>query len=256
MISVLTNTLKSLAARLRAGSQNGIGIPILCYHQIGREEGTEFPSIYLSSKDFERQIDWLVRHAYEFVSLDELVELIQQGIEPSARKVVLTFDDGYEGVYENAFPVLHKYACRASIFVIADRLRNQKNLTSFPFLNVAELREMMKYGISVGSHSFYHNNLASIRDENDLRIEIRDSKKLIEDLVGGEIRHFCYPLGAYDTRVVEMVENAGYASACSTNFGRKNRKGDLFTLKRVPIAYRQTIPELVYKMEILGWITS
>src|SRR5262245_20435570 len=112
---IVTHSFKALLTRLRTDAQAGVDVPIFCYHQIGQEEETRFPSIYLSRRDFERQIAWLAGRGYTFLSLSDLTQLIQQDLQPSGKCCILTFDDGYEGVYQHAFPILQKYHCRATV---------------------------------------------------------------------------------------------------------------------------------------------
>ena len=178
---------------------------------------------------------------------------LQEREAPTEKFETLTFDDGYEGVYQNAFPILQKYHSPATIFVIGERLTNRGKITSFSFLSVSQLREMMQFGIEVGSHSLSHRDLVLLDDRN-LEIEIRDSKKMIEDTLGQSIQHFCYPLGNFNHHVAETVKTIGYASACSTIMGQWNTKDELFQLKRIATGYQQTVMQFIYRLEILSWV--
>ena len=225
---------------------SGVDIPILCYHQIGKKEDTRFPTIYLSVKKFEQEIAWLLRLGYQFLALADLVILVEKGEKPKRRSVVITFDDGYDGVYQNAFPILQRYSCPATVFVIAQRLTNKENITSFPFLTTLQLREMTQYGIQVGSHSFTHTDLVSLKTPKALETEIFDSKREIEERIGQEVQDFCYPYGHFDELVVAAVKGAGYRSACSTIFGKRHSQDSLFRLSRVPVGYKHTILQFLY----------
>ena len=56
------------------------------------------------------------------------------------------------------------------------------------------------------------------------RAEIFDSKRALEDRFGIPIRHFCYPYGDYNRAVRDLVEEAGYATACTVQV-RPQRAG-------------------------------
>jgi len=96
---------------------------ILGYHRVVEDFATaartEMPSMLISRAMFERHIEWLGR-SFQFVSLDEIGEHISAG-RPFARPVAaITFDDGYQDVYENAFPALKSKGIPAAVFVVTD----------------------------------------------------------------------------------------------------------------------------------------
>ncbi len=227
----------------------GCEIPILTYHQVGSETVSDFPSIYISKDDFEKHIEWLCENGYRFVSIDEVLKNISQKKKDENKRVVLTFDDGYEGVYQYAFPVLKRRQLTATIFLIPDKLGK---IEKFSYLNVSQIQEMANYGFEIGSHSLTHQDLTLI-EEADLKREIFDSKKRIEDLTSRPCSHFCYPYGKWNHEVQNKVREAGYKSASSSVFGRWNNVENLFALKRIGVGYRQTLPELWCQLEIISW---
>jgi len=77
------------------------------------------PSMCISTKMLERQLDWIGRR-YRFVALDELGALMESGNSIPERIAAVTFDDGYQDVYEHAFPLLKKKGIPAAVFVVTD----------------------------------------------------------------------------------------------------------------------------------------
>ena len=232
-------------------SAQGSHIPILTYHQIGLSKETDSPSIYLSRDDFQKHIEWLLRQKYEFVGLNEVVDAINRGKKASEKKVIITFDDGYEGIYQHAFPVLKKHKLMATVFLISNKIGTAEK---FSYLDKAQIQELQRHGFEFGSHSLSHKDL-SVLNETELISEVRDSKKKIEDLLGQACPHFCYPYGKWNQKVQTRVRDAGYQSACSSLNGRWNTAEDLFALKRIGISYQQTLLELWYGLEIMGWVS-
>ncbi len=97
---------------------------VLGYHRVvndvaNRDEvgdGT-IPAMLVSTRTLEQQIDWLARR-YDFVSLDEAAA---QATNPSPRAkplAAITFDDGYEDVYRNAFPLLQRKGIPFAVFIV------------------------------------------------------------------------------------------------------------------------------------------
>ena len=93
---------------------------ILCYHNVvpAGYEGVGDAGIHMASDTFERQMRWLRAH-YRIISLSEFVDRLERG--SSLRSTaVLAFDDGYNGVFEQAAPILHALGIPAAVFVVAN----------------------------------------------------------------------------------------------------------------------------------------
>lgn len=106
--------LAALARRLRRG-----GV-ILCYHNVVPDaDAPRAPAggLHMARATFERQLRWLATH-YSIVALDELVDRVQRG-RPLHRLAALTFDDGYAGVFDCAWPLLRNLGIPATVFVVA-----------------------------------------------------------------------------------------------------------------------------------------
>jgi len=104
-----------LARRLASG-----GV-VLCYHNVvARTDGSTANrlGLHMPLANFERQMRWLASH-YAVVPLEELVGRVERGA--SLRGVAaVTFDDGYVGVFEHAWPLLRDLRIPATVFVVAD----------------------------------------------------------------------------------------------------------------------------------------
>jgi peptidoglycan/xylan/chitin deacetylase (PgdA/CDA1 family) len=87
-------------------------------------------------------------------------------------------------------------------------------------------------GHQIGCHSMTHRNLRHVSPA-DAREEIIASKKLLEDRFGVEVRHFCYPYGSWSPAVRDLVQKAGYATACTMRFGVNPPTVDRFKLRRI-----------------------
>ena len=179
-------------------------IPVLMYHRINRPDPAS--SLTVSPENFTKQLEWLRRKKFHFLSLDEV---IHRNIKSSFldRSIALTFDDGFHDNYENAFSLLMKRKLPAALFVVVNWVGEKG------YLSWKEIRELSQKGILIGSHSLTHRWLPHLSDDRELESEIADSKKRIEDEIGREVRHFSYPVGGVDERVAQFVVRAGYRAA-------------------------------------------
>ena len=95
---------------------------ILCYHGIrSKDSALELPFSRRNppAEIFERQVRWLQQQDYHFLTLTEAVTRWEQGRPLPARAACLTFDDGYENVITNAYPIMERLAACGCVYVIA-----------------------------------------------------------------------------------------------------------------------------------------
>jgi len=78
-----------------------------------------------------------------------------------------------------------------------------------------ELKALASDGCEIGAHGFSHKLLWGLSTQ-ELADEIRPCKPILEDIIGKEVRMFCYPCGRYDANVVRTLQEAGYRGARTT----------------------------------------
>jgi peptidoglycan/xylan/chitin deacetylase (PgdA/CDA1 family) len=216
------------------------GTPILMYHQAGEpRSGSALNKWRITERDFDWQLDTLLRRGYRGVTLRDLVESPERETPPPGpRRVVLTFDDGYRGVKERALPALQARGFAATVFVVADRVGGVNDwdgeTPGEPLLSADEIRELHGAGIEIGSHGATHRALTRL-DDADLTREVAGSRETLERITGAPVMSFCYPYGDFDDRVVETVHAAGYRAATVIRGGISKDLSDPFRLKRVAV---------------------
>jgi peptidoglycan/xylan/chitin deacetylase (PgdA/CDA1 family) len=157
--------------------------------------------------------------------------------------VVLTFDDGYADFYSEALPVLRKHGFTATLYVtsayvgatsrwLAREGESQRRLVSWE-----QLAEICDSGIECGAHSRRHPHLDTLPLEV-AREEIGRSKHELEDGLGRRVASFAYPYGHYDRRVRDLVQMAGYDSACAVTPALSVAADDVFGLARIMVLDR------------------
>jgi peptidoglycan/xylan/chitin deacetylase (PgdA/CDA1 family) len=157
----------------------------------------------------------------------------------AAKKIFLTFDDGYKDFLDLGLPVLKKHEFSALISVVTDccdRSESGKRCRNFrlPTVSWKEVQEMYASGMEIASHGLTHKRLTRIPLE-ERQQEITGSKKEIERRLGASITTFCYPFGDHDKDTAGIVSQAGYALALTTNMGLVKSNDDAQMLKRITI---------------------
>ncbi len=205
---------------------------ILLYHHIvpaGQVLNRSDPLDYHTPEQLERQLQELRRRGFRFVRLPDLVASIaRRGWEPW-KEIALTFDDGYVDNYVHALPVLSKCGVPATFFVTTRHIH--RGLVDPLRMSVAQLKDLLGCGMTVGSHSRTHPNLLQV-PEAQAREEITGSKADLEQALGTRIDLFAYPYGAHHRAQVDLVRAAGYSAAFSAGRGAQNTRLGMFWLFR------------------------
>ncbi|MBI5384614.1 MAG: polysaccharide deacetylase family protein [Verrucomicrobia bacterium] len=218
----------------------GQGLPILTYHKLGpRPTGTRLKGLYVETSLFSRQLAELRAAGFKSASLDNL------NVPPQDRgpAIVLTFDDGFRNTLEYGLAPLAEHGFHAIQFLVADRLgqTNEWDLPAgevpAPLMDMAQVRDWLSAGHQIGSHTLTHPWLTRL-PLAQAREEISASKKKLEDEFGVAIAHFCYPYGDWSEAVRDLVAEAGYVTACTTEFGVNPPGAHPLALQRVTARYR------------------
>ena len=203
-------------------------VPVLMYHRIS--DGPN-ESLYVKPVNFMRQMGYIKWRAYNVVTLDELVEGIKNGKRFKRNTVVITLDDGYEDNYLSACRILKNNGFPATIFLISNYIDKKDE-----FLKWRQIKEMLKDSkITFGGHTKSNVYLPDIKNKGRLKNEIAGCKRDIEAKIGQKIDYFCYPTGGFTEEIKEIVKEAGYKGACTTNRGFTQLNKDVYELKRIKV---------------------
>jgi peptidoglycan/xylan/chitin deacetylase (PgdA/CDA1 family) len=216
------------------------GVPMLTYHKLGpRPRRARIKGLYMSRRLFERQLMELKAAGFTTA---------KHGLPPNStgndgRLVALTFDDGFASVLKHGLEPLARHGFQAIEFLVADRIGGynkwemEEGEIRVTLMDHTQVREWLAAGHEIGSHSLTHPFLTRL-GLPQAREEIFASKKTLEDLFGLPVRHFCYPYGDWNPVVRDLVIEAGYETACTTNFGVNTAAPPPFELKRITARYQ------------------
>jgi peptidoglycan/xylan/chitin deacetylase (PgdA/CDA1 family) len=225
------------------------------YHVIDRPRSSAEARLCCPPENFAAQLDYLRRQGYTVQPLASLARSLREGTNLPRRSAVITFDDGSSCTYERALPILGEYGFPATVFMVSGLIGRDNDWlrgAGFPvrrMLSASELRGLDAGRIEVGSHSATHPWLSRIPLEQ-ARVELKDSKAQLEDVIGRPVEHFAYPFGNYNDAVRSAVAEAGYSAACSTRWGKRHTEADLFALRRVEVMGQDSLLKFAWKLRV------
>jgi peptidoglycan/xylan/chitin deacetylase (PgdA/CDA1 family) len=126
--------------------------------------------------------------------------------------VRLTFDDGNRSDLTEVLPALTERGLRGEFFVCPARLGTPG------FLREAEVRELCRTGMSVGSHGMVHVRWRKL-SESETRREVVQAKQVLEELLEAPIETAACPFGAYDHRSLAALPSAGFKRVYTSDGG-------------------------------------
>jgi peptidoglycan-N-acetylglucosamine deacetylase len=124
------------------------------------------------------------------------------------KTAVLTtsWDDGHRCDVRLA-RTLKEHGLKATFYVAPENQEFAKQ----DLLSLPEIRDLSQ-DFEIGAHSMTHRRLPTISEQEAAK-EIIESKAVLEQAIGKEIKVFCYPGGAYTKLHVQLVKDAGYRYA-------------------------------------------
>jgi peptidoglycan/xylan/chitin deacetylase (PgdA/CDA1 family) len=190
-------------------------VAILGYHDF-RERGGS-PMIIAAPK-FREQMQAIKDSGIPVISLSDVLAWRKGQKNIPEECIVITMDDGWEGVHTYAYPVLKEFGFPFTAYIYKKYVNIGGRSMSWD-----QIKEMMKNGCEIGSHSVSHESLRlkKGRKEADHQIwvlgELKDSKDYLEKNLGITCTSFAYPFGIFDDSTSETALQVGYETLVTVN---------------------------------------
>ncbi len=226
-------------------------LSVLCYHQIAPVADNIMTTTPVL---FESHMKYLSEHGYSPVSAEDAALFLNGNRAIAGKPVLITFDDGYDGIYTYAFPVLKRYRFPAIVFLVVNQI-TENGISNH--LTWKHLDLMIKSGLlTVGSHTYsLHVKIPEELDcgkisvdrlERDLTI----SRKSIRKHLGVDTPYFAWPYGHYDERALKIAEKAGFTTVFTTDYGANHPGDGTLRIRRIRLSSSyDSVERLVEKLE-------
>ncbi len=256
-------------------------VRILMYHKVSNlppERDVPYCNVPVAS--FEAQMRFLAKSELEVISLEDLGGWLGgESFGSGRKKVVITFDDGFQDNYLYAAPILRRHQLPATFFVITGAVGRDAPFDHLQWdaaartdqsvhpehwlpLTWGMLHEMKQQGHAIGSHTRSHRSLARLT-RSEVWEEVAQSKKELESGLQTTITAFSYPFGSavygdFNEGTAGALREAGYRFACTTKWGANFIGESSYRLKRIPVYDHDTLFDFKCKVvgaaDWLGWM--
>jgi peptidoglycan/xylan/chitin deacetylase (PgdA/CDA1 family) len=230
--------------------------PVFVYHEVGEPLTGAAPAMAISPDRFERHVRWLAGLGYTGITVAEWLTVRRDCSWGPAKPVLITFDDGYEGVGKHALPILREYGFTATVFVVTGRLGRTNDwdsdvtAKSHRLMGADDILRWSKAGVEIGAHTRSHPNLARISASAAIE-EIEGSYSDLADLLGSQPTSFAYPYGLYSRTAWETVSRL-FEAAFTVDESPNRSSTDLCLLHRSGALPQDSRTDLALRLH-MGW---
>lgn len=212
-------------------------LPVLCYHQIAPDQHDDMT---LSPTYFRQHMNYLAAHGYQPITLEEARQFLWGKKLLRGKPVLITFDDGYDGVYRYAFPELKKHKFPAVVFLVVGKIGAPKPT---PHLTLKQLKAMKSSGlIEFGSHTYDLHTLIPERlaargiFPDQVLNDLKKSRSELKRLLDADVTAFAWPYGHYDEQCLQLAARAGFTMQFNTEYGVSRPYQGTLRIRRVRLS--------------------
>lgn len=205
-------------------------LPTFMYHHIQSPEAAKARNqvgLSVRTEDFKTQMQYLKDKGYTVISMQDLLNFFEQGTKPLPKSILLTFDDGYDDFYTDAYPVLREFNYPATVFIPTGLMNNTG------YLYWDKIAEMAGNRILFANHTWSHKNVKT--KEDVLKMEISTADVQLNEKGLNNPKLFAYPYGSEGNLATSFLEALDYKLAFSTKHGGTLCKKQMLDLPRIRI---------------------
>jgi peptidoglycan/xylan/chitin deacetylase (PgdA/CDA1 family) len=263
--------LAQVAAVLQGltGNRCDSGFGILMYHRIADlVPGVAAPTWNVTPYKFRQQLAGLIARGFEARPLSALIESHLAGEPIPSRAFAVTFDDGHESVYKNAWPIMRELNVPATVFLATKYLDSEM---PFPFddwpaaghpkvptvawrpLTTPQCREMLADGcVELGAHTHSHDHFLGRAD--DFRRDLQTCIDVLHERFNISRPSFAFPFGERNSATLAAVSELNLACSLSSRQHRVQPGDPLSDWGRFVVTEKDT-PAII-AAELSGWYAT
>ncbi len=203
------------------------------YHHFGLED--TYPSTSVSVEQFKKHLAYLKEHEYTVLPFGQALDRLYSGEGIPEKTAVITIDDGYRSVWDNALPILERYGYPATIFISSGYVGGSN------YMSWEQIKRLEAKGFEIGNHSHAHAyfvNKPKGQIANAFEEDLKTSHEQFRKHLGRVPDLYAYPFGEYTPEMQSVLEEHGYLAAASQRSGVIFRGSIHFALPRFPMNFK------------------
>ncbi|KOG31678.1 MULTISPECIES: polysaccharide deacetylase family protein [Streptomyces] len=232
-------------------------IPVLLYHAVMEDPPDWIAEFTVSPREFASQLDAIVASGRTAITVGALAAHLAAGAPLPPRPVVLTFDDGFADLVGPTAEALAARELPSTAYLTTGAITPGRPclLPPAPMMTLDQAPRLERYGMEVGAHTATHAQLDTLAPAA-LRRELRESKAVLEDALGHEVRHLAYPHGYNSPAVRRAAAAAGYTSAVAVRHALSSGNDQIYRIARLIVRRTHTVADVEGWMEGRGARTA
>ena len=272
------------ASPVFSAGHDDVSLTVISYHEIVDPKEALIPAYAVSPTMFVRHIDWLRNNGFNFVNVDQIIAANRGERSLPPKAVLLTFDDGYQSVANNAWPMLRMLGI-PSVHAVVTRWQESADSVDFDgksiprsaFMSWEQLSAMRATGlVEIASHSHdLHRGIVSNPQGNlqpattarafdplarryeteksfvqRVTADLKRSSTIIARRTGQRPRVIVWPYGKYNVVAEEAANAAGMILGLTLDDGGNSGAVPPMRLRRILVERSMDIGDLRYAINV------
>lgn len=247
-----------------AEEAEGVKVPIVMYHQITKKDNKQ-GTYTITFEQFKSDMIYIKNNGYTTVTITDLINFVNGEKQLPQKPIVITFDDGFETVYEYVYPLLKSMDMCAVASIVGEYTtfftQNPDHNIQYSYMDWNQIKELTKSKvIEIQNHSYdlhknnekrhgiSKNNSENVASYNkEVGNDILKMQNIMKEKTGYTPNTLTFPFGAYKKETILLAKNLGFSAAllceekiniiktgdteCLYHLGRYNRPASVSTEK-------------------------
>lgn len=220
-------------------------VPVLMYHHMIKGYDINQGSI-IATEAFEAQIKWAYDHGWQSITVEELHNHLTGTKFVKPKSFVITFDDGYESTYIEAYPIIKKYGFQATEYLIgnSNAMTGSTPISTLTWEQVNEMSDVFEFGNhTYDMHRWAEGKKSGVLAHASYDAITEDLSKLNTELesrgLGDHFKSLAYPYGRemidYSETTMKALTDLDIKIAFTTEHGYADFNDDLLQIERFSI---------------------
>ena len=222
-------------------------VPILMYHDISEARTGDYS---VTPVRFEEHLAALENAGYHTVTFADLMDYVYFGGNLPDSPVLLTFDDGYDGVFSSAAEIAARHGMTLSCAVIGSLVGQNGH---FPLTDVPDNMEIVSHTFALHDRPGWDGAVCPdadlLRYEQILTEDAEAMRQTCGEAFPCAASVLIYPHGRFSAESERVFRSLGYTVTvtCGTGIAdvRRGEPESLYTLPRISVWQNTTAEELM-----------